>query len=93
MKTINLFIFLVLTLSLLGCETSSERMARYAEDSGNICQSQFGLKPGTEVYANCTINMMNLRLQQHQQSQRDSEILMNYGSYISRCGISGQFCR
>ena len=93
MKTLNLFIFLILPLSLLGCETSTERMARYAEDSGNICQNQFGLKPGTEAYANCTINMVNLRLQQHQQNQRDSEILMNYGNYISRCGLSGQYCR
>ena len=78
---------------LQGCETSSERIARYSTHDDNICQGQFGLKPGSDGYANCRVNMMQLRMQEHDRVQRESEFLMNYGQYISKCGISGQYCR
>ena len=87
------FSFLFIVVFLYGCETSSDRIARYSTHDDNICQGQFGLKPGSDGYANCRINMMQLRMQEHDRVQRESEFLMNYGQYISRCGISGQYCR
>jgi len=87
------FSFLFIVVFLYGCETSSDRIARYSTHDDNICQGQFGLKPGSDSYANCRVNMMQLRMQEHDRVQRESEFLMNYGQYISRCGISGQYCR
>ena len=92
-KEMRKFFFLFIVVFLYGCETSSERIARYSTHDDNICQSQFGLKPGSDGYANCRVNMMQLRMQEHDRVQRESEFLMNYGQYISRCGISGQYCR
>ena len=87
------FSFLFIVVFLYGCETSSDRIARYSTHDDNICQGQFGLKPGSDSYANCRVNMMQLKMQEHDRVQRESEFLMNYGQYISRCGISGQYCR
>lgn len=85
--------FLLILVFLHGCETSSERIARYSTHDDNICQGQFGLKPGSDSYANCRVNMMQLRMQEYDRVQRESEFLMNYGQYISRCGFTGQYCR
>ncbi len=87
------FSFLLIVVFLYGCETSSDRIARYSTHDDNICQGQFGLKPGSDGYANCRINMMQFRMQEHDRVQRESEFLMNYGQYISRCGFTGQYCR
>lgn len=87
------FSFLFIVVFLYGCETSSDRIARYSTHDDNICQDQFGLKPGSDSYANCRVNMMQLRMQEHDRVQRESEFLMNYGQYISRCGFTGQYCR
>ena len=89
----RIFFFLLIMVILQGCETSSERIARYSTHDDNICQGQFGLKPGSDGYANCRVNMMQLRMQEHDRVQRESEFLMNYGQYISRCGVTGQYCR
>ena len=87
------FSFLFIVVFLYGCETSSDRIARYSTHDDNVCQGQFGLKPGSDSYANCRVNMMQLRMQEHDRVQSESEFLMNYGQYISRCGFTGQYCR
>lgn len=85
---IYLFFFILIT----GCETTSERTSRISANDNEICQNQLKLKPGSEAYANCRINIMQLRMQEYDRAQRESEFLINYGAYISRCGITGRYC-
>jgi hypothetical protein len=87
------FFLILALLTLTECETTSDRLTKQATNDDIFCQNKLQLKPGSDGYANCRINMMQLRAQEYDRVQKESEFLINYGQYISRCGITGQYCR
>lgn len=85
--------FIIIFVLLLGCETNEEYRMRISQIDHSICSNDYGLTRGTEGYSNCRLQLTQLRLQQREQELERSKVLMEYGAYISRCGLAGELCR
>ena len=85
--------FIIILIFLLGCETNDEYRMRILQIDHSICANDYGLTKGTESYSNCRLQLNQLRLQQREIELKRSKILMEYGAYISRCGLAGELCR
>ena len=86
------YIFILLFF-LLGCETNDEYRNRISQIDHSICTDDYGLSRGTKEYSNCRLQLTQFRLQEREQELKKSKILMEYGAYISRCGLAGELCR
>ena len=74
----------------------AQEQARIDARAHNYCSGELGLERGTQAYANCRIQVEQLRQQRvardNAQRQRAGKALMDLGNKISQCGISGQYC-
>lgn len=86
-------IFLIAPIFFYGCVSTSERIERINNQDHNTCANSYGLKVESTAYANCRYNLSNIRAREEQLNQQRSQALMEYGRYISKCGISGTLCR
>lgn len=85
--------YVIFFLVLLSCETSNQPKMTISEIDHSICTNEYGLKRGSAKYSDCRLTLAQLRLKERDQQLRRSKILMEYGAYISRCGLAGELCR
>ena len=90
-------------LLLSGCASPAEQARARAQYQAqldarahNYCSSELGLERGSQAYANCRIQVEQIRQQEAARNaarqQRAGQALINMGNRISQCGISGQYC-
>jgi hypothetical protein len=87
------FYLIFVSFFLLGCENTRDRINRVNNEDHNICANNYNLSVDSSAYANCRHNLSNIRVREEQLNLQRSEALMEYGRYISKCGISGIYCK
>ena len=82
---------LLATVLISGCQTAQQRVQSETYYDHQSCVSMEYQK-GMALYLQCRQYMSDRRHVQNAQNQAQVAALIEYGTYISNCGLTGSFC-